>query len=70
MSGMSTECLLTAKQAATYLNVSLKTIRRRIASGEIAIMRIGRAIRIHPKELQRYLSMNWDAGPSCPSRTH
>jgi DNA binding domain, excisionase family len=70
MSGFGTEKLLTAQEAASHLNVSVKTIRRRIDAGEIAVVRIGRAVRIHPKELQRYLSMNWNAGPSSPFRTH
>jgi excisionase family DNA binding protein len=70
MTKSEAEQLLTVAQAATQLNVSEKTIRRRISSGEIAVVRIGSAIRIHPKELQRYLTVNWDAGPSSPLRTH
>ena len=62
--------LLTVVQAAKHLNVSVKTIRRKITAGEIAIVRIGRAVRVHPKELQRYTTTNWDFGPASPSRSH
>lgn len=70
MSQDTTEILLTVAEAARRLGVSQKTIRRRIASHEIAVIRIGSAVRIHPKELQRYLTINWDGGQPSPSRTH
>jgi excisionase family DNA binding protein len=64
------ESLLTVAGAAALLNVSIKTIRRRIAGHDIATVRIGRAVRIHPKELQRYMALNWNGGQPSPSGTH
>jgi excisionase family DNA binding protein len=47
---------LTIKQAAALLNVSTKTIQRRIADGSIEAYRLSeRAIRIDPKNLQKWL---------------
>jgi excisionase family DNA binding protein len=37
---------LTASEAATRLGISLRTVRRRIADGSLATVRIGRAVRI------------------------
>jgi excisionase family DNA binding protein len=48
--------LLTLEEAAGVLNVSLKTIRRRIDAGELAVIRDGRIIRIRPEDLARYVS--------------
>ena len=40
--------LLTVAQAAQLLGVSQRTVRRQIASGEIPVVRVGRAVRIDP----------------------
>ena len=50
------ERLLTINEAAEILNVSAKTISRRINAGDIAIIRHGRIVRISPEDLARYLS--------------
>jgi excisionase family DNA binding protein len=50
--------LLTIEEAAGVLNVSPKTIRRRIRAGEMAVIRDGRIIRIRPEDLARYLSQH------------
>ncbi|GEK80574.1 helix-turn-helix domain-containing protein [Agrococcus baldri] len=42
---------LTVQGAADLLNVSPKTIRRRLADGSIPAMRLGRLIRINPADL-------------------
>lgn len=42
---------LTVNEAAAALNVSPKTIRRRLADGSIPARRIGRLIRINPADL-------------------
>ncbi len=49
------EPLMTAKEVATGTNASEKTIRRRIAAGELPVIRDGRLIRIRPKDYRRYL---------------
>jgi excisionase family DNA binding protein len=43
--------LLTAKEAATHLSLSLRSIRRMIADGRLPIVRIGRSVRIRPEML-------------------
>ena len=43
---MSDADYLTAAQAAARLGLSLRTVRRRIADGSLASVRIGRAVRI------------------------
>ena len=47
--------LLTVPQAADKLNVSERTVWRRIDSGEIGTYRLGRAVRIAEDELVRFL---------------
>lgn len=52
------EKLMTVKDVATYLRYSEVQTRRLIANGEIPSIRIGkkgRAIKIVPEELQKYI---------------
>ncbi len=49
------EPLMTVKEVAADMKVSEKTVRRRIAAGELAAIRDGRLIRIRPKDYRRYL---------------
>ncbi len=49
------EPLMTVKELATEMNASEKTVRRRIAAGELPVIRDGRMIRIRPKDYRRYL---------------
>lgn len=49
------EPLMTVREVATGMNASEKTIRRRIASGELPVIRDGRMIRIRPKDYRWYL---------------
>ncbi len=48
--------LLTLQQSADILNTSLKTLRRRIDAGELPVIRDGRIVRVHPRDLERYIS--------------
>ncbi len=64
---------LTVDEAATRLRQSSKTVRRRIASGEIAAHRFGRAVRISSYDLSIYIktSRRWPGDESlqvhdCP----
>ena len=41
--------LLTVAEAAWLLNLSQKTVRRMIKAGNLAIIRIGRSVRINPE---------------------
>lgn len=46
--------LATLKEAASFLGISMPTMRRRIADGTVGVVRLGpRVIRIHPDELAR-----------------
>ncbi len=49
------EPLMTVREVATGMNASEKTVRRRIAAGELPVIRDGRMIRIRPKDYRRYL---------------
>ena len=46
------ERLLTIEEVAKLEAVSKKTIRRRIAAGELRAMKYGRSFRIRPQDLQ------------------
>ena len=48
------ERLLTIKEVAHLENTCERTIRRRIASGELPAIRYGRQLRIRPRDLQGY----------------
>jgi excisionase family DNA binding protein len=47
--------LLTLQETATALGCSVKTLRRRIADRQIAVIRDARIVRIHPEDLDRYI---------------
>lgn len=48
--------LLTLQDTAGILNTSMKTLRRRIDAGELPVIRDGRIVRVHPADLERYIS--------------
>ena len=48
------EPLMTIKDVAVSMNASEKTVRRRIAAGELPVIRDGRLIRIRPKDYRIY----------------
>jgi excisionase family DNA binding protein len=50
------ERLLTIDEAAEILNVSPKTIRRRIAARELPAIRDGRSVRVSPDDLRSYIA--------------
>jgi excisionase family DNA binding protein len=47
--------LLSLSDTCAVLGCSIKTLRRRIADGAIAVIRDGRLIHIHPDDLLRYI---------------
>lgn len=51
-----TDGLLTYGDAAAELGVHVKTIRARVHAGDLAAVRIGRAVRIHRAELDRFMA--------------
>lgn len=47
--------LLTLDEASTILGCSVKSVRRRIAAGDLPVVRDGRLVRVHPDDLDRYI---------------
>jgi excisionase family DNA binding protein len=47
--------LLTIEQAAIILNCNRRTLARRVKSGELACIRIGRRPRFHRRHLDEYV---------------
>lgn len=50
--------LITVGEAAAYLHVSQRTVRRMIVSGNLAVIRIGRSIRINPEVIEKIIRQN------------
>lgn len=50
-----TEHFFTPAEVATRFRLSLRTIRRWIATEELPVMRFGRAVRISESDLARFL---------------
>ena len=48
--------LLTLQDTADILNSSMKTLRRRIEEGQLPVIRDGRILRVHPRDLERYIA--------------
>ena len=49
------ERLLTVADAAAALRVSTKTVRRLVGRGELAASRVGRQLRVDPRDLRAFL---------------
>lgn len=47
--------LLCLAEVAALLAVSIPTVRRRIHSGDLRALRIGRLLRVRPQDLDAYL---------------
>ncbi len=50
--------MLSLREVADVLGVSLATVRRRIAEGSLSIYRIGRAVRVSEADLAAFLGSN------------
>lgn len=50
------EQLLTLKQAADRLQISMSTIRRLIKAEKLQVVRIGRNLRVRPADLEAYIN--------------
>src|SRR5262245_32720423 len=48
--------LMTIPEAAAFLSVSTKTVRRLIAQGALGYVKIGRSIRLRKEVIERYIS--------------
>ena len=54
--------LLSAEAMAELLSVSVRTVRRMIAAGEIPIVRIGRSVRIRRVDIEALIGRNLTGG--------
>lgn len=50
--------LLSMADVAAFLQVSQKTVRRKIASGELRACKVGAQWRIRPEDIESYLARN------------
>lgn len=53
---ISANPLLTASEVAVILHVSLRTVRRLIASNELEAVRIGSSVRVQDSVLQAFIA--------------
>lgn len=51
------EPLLTVKETAGILNVSVKTLQRRISNCKLPVIRDGNVIRVRPEDLRAYIAL-------------
>ena len=49
------EKLLSLPDTAEILGCSIRTVRRRVKAGDLATIRDGGLVRVHPEDLQRYI---------------
>lgn len=54
--------LLKVKEVMEVLRLSRSTVYRMIASGELAVIRIGRSIRISEETISKYFERIYDSG--------
>lgn len=64
--------LLTVEDAARDLGLSVSTVRRSIKAGELGVVRIGRAVRVRPEDVRRFVEQlrNESARTSPPCAVH
>lgn len=48
--------LLTVTEVAETLSISEKTVRRLIDAGELPVIKLGRLVRIDPRDLDRFIA--------------
>ena len=67
---MNQDQLLTLPQVADRLQVSMSTVRRRVAAGELPVVVIGRSHRVRPEDLARYIETNVTDAPGKAKASH
>lgn len=55
---MNQDQLLTLQQVADRLQVSMSTVRRKVKTGELTVVKIGRNQRVRPADLEAYIKAN------------
>ena len=53
-----TACLLTCKDVAEILQTSLAKVYAMTKTGEIPSVRFGKLVRVHPEDLEGFISLN------------
>ena len=48
--------LLTLQESAGVLNISMKTLRRRIDEDQLPVIRDVGVVRVHPRDLENYIA--------------
>ena len=54
--------LLSAAAVGELLSVSVRTVRRMIAAGEVPVVRIGRAVRVRRVDIEALIGRNLTGG--------
>ena len=67
---MNQDQLLTLPQVAERLQVSMSTLRRRIAAGDLPVVVIGHSHRVRPEDLARYIATNVTDAPGKAKASH
>ena len=62
------EPLLTPKEVAAWLNMSLVWVYKQIEKGLLPFHRVGEAIRFDPREIRNYLNNRKDLKRNYPER--
>ncbi|WP_425342578.1 helix-turn-helix domain-containing protein [Rubellimicrobium aerolatum] len=52
----SLEPLLSLEDTAEVLGCSIRTLRRLIDADELPVVRLGRLVRVHPRDLDRFIA--------------
>jgi excisionase family DNA binding protein len=55
---LTPHAILTSEQAAEYLQVSLRTIKKLMSDGQLAYIKVGRSTRLHRDDIDDYLARN------------
>ena len=56
------EPLLSVDGVAKALQLSVRTVRRMIASGDLPVIRFGRSVRVHQRDLDAYIGSQLRGG--------
>lgn len=64
------EPLLTVADVAEVLRLSVRTVRRLIAEKQLRVVRVGRSVRVRPKDLRSFLGASGQEKPQGAEKSH